>query len=670
MSNRYLTILSSIVLAGLLFSSCNSSKDLTNKKLKSENNQSNLPTDIVGMVNGKKITFNQLMSYYKQNANVDSTTKNQRFQKLSKFLNLYLTYRAKLSAAKEAGYFRNALLLHEYHQYENQYAYKYWFDHKIKKELFNQLYQRSDSEIDVSQIVIRLPLNAPPKDTLKVWNKLVKARKKFEAGTPFSELVKEYSTRQHNKPIGGNMGYISAGMVVKPFEDAAFSTPVGKVSMPIRTRYGYRLIYVMGKRKAIPDREIAHIVLLTRGKGKSVSSASKKAKTIYKELQNGKSWRKLVIKYSDDIRSRYTGGKMGWLNRDRYHSKLIDKIFSLPKAGTYTHPVKIGSSIQIIRLDSIRTFKNTGQKKQYIMQLLKHLPRYKNYKEEVLNRVRKLGQANVINQNYSFLKSIMTKQDTVDWNSLTLSTDELQKTLYIINGRKYKVRNFIKWMKKKDMTPKAFKNHRDLFQKFQKFANEQQLTPLTARQFPAFANTAHKYLDGLVIYQIAQDSVWNYAAKDTSALKRLYREHPKNYYYSKRYCYYGIAANRDTLLHQALTLIKEGTSPDSLKNKFKSHIEVFRDSTSAENGGIFYKKLKSLHIGEFSKPFTYHYKRTMLHLSNILKPQKMTFKQAQNKLVSNFQQIRKKEWEKALKKRYHVVAYPQNLKKSLEKFNH
>jgi peptidyl-prolyl cis-trans isomerase C len=76
--------------------------------------------------------------------------------------------------------------------------------------------------------------------------------KELDAGKDFTELAKEKST-DPNKADGGDLGYFTRGRMVKEFEDAAFSMPVGSYSKtPVKTDFGYHVIKVEDKRDAAP----------------------------------------------------------------------------------------------------------------------------------------------------------------------------------------------------------------------------------------------------------------------------------------------------------------------------------------------------------------------------------------------------------------------------------
>lgn len=66
----------------------------------------------------------------------------------------------------------------------------------------------------------------------------------LDAGGKFSELVEEISIDTNTSKKGGDLGWIERGDTVAPFEEAAFSTPVGEVSDIIRTEFGFHILMV------------------------------------------------------------------------------------------------------------------------------------------------------------------------------------------------------------------------------------------------------------------------------------------------------------------------------------------------------------------------------------------------------------------------------------------
>jgi len=73
---------------------------------------------------------------------------------------------------------------------------------------------------------------------------------KLKAGGDFAALAKQYSTDPSSKEKGGELGFFGPNMMVKPFQDAAFADPVGKITAPVKSPFGYHIIQVEEKKPA------------------------------------------------------------------------------------------------------------------------------------------------------------------------------------------------------------------------------------------------------------------------------------------------------------------------------------------------------------------------------------------------------------------------------------
>lgn len=100
------------------------------------------------------------------------------------------------------------------------------------KQLLEKSYALEVIEVDAAHIL------APDEATA---NQLLT---RIKAGEPFATIAKESSLDTGSANMGGNLGYFKRGVMVPEFEAVAFATPVGQISAPVKSQFGYHLILV------------------------------------------------------------------------------------------------------------------------------------------------------------------------------------------------------------------------------------------------------------------------------------------------------------------------------------------------------------------------------------------------------------------------------------------
>lgn len=83
---------------------------------------------------------------------------------------------------------------------------------------------------------------------------------RLDAGEDFAAVAAEVSLDTSNKDDGGDLGFFPRGAMVSEFEDVAFSTPVGEVSEPFQTQFGWHVLQVLEKE----NRELDPVMLSRR----------------------------------------------------------------------------------------------------------------------------------------------------------------------------------------------------------------------------------------------------------------------------------------------------------------------------------------------------------------------------------------------------------------------
>jgi peptidyl-prolyl cis-trans isomerase C len=103
-------------------------------------------------------------------------------------------------------------------------------------------------QVKVRHILVRLNPPVSDEDKNKARNKIEMIMEKIRSGEDFSKLASEFSDDPLSKMMGGDMGLIQKGKMVKPFDEAAFSLKPGEISPIVETTFGFHIIKVEEKK--------------------------------------------------------------------------------------------------------------------------------------------------------------------------------------------------------------------------------------------------------------------------------------------------------------------------------------------------------------------------------------------------------------------------------------
>lgn len=219
----------------------------------------------------------------------------------------------------------------------------------------------TDEMVHVRAIVAQTtadPLE-PVKAEADALAKAFEVRKRIvENGEDFGEVAKEVSEDPGSAPDGGELGWISKGQTVPEFEDAAFSLPVGEVSQPVKTDFGFHLIQVEEKNEAGDQVRARHILIridTTPPQEAQDAAAAKAMQTIEDakaRIEAGEDFATVAKEVSEDPVSAEKGGDLGWIAADntRFPADVVSKAFELTP-GQISEPIKTDQGIYLIMVE-------------------------------------------------------------------------------------------------------------------------------------------------------------------------------------------------------------------------------------------------------------------------------------------------------------------------------
>ncbi|MFM6948937.1 MAG: peptidylprolyl isomerase, partial [Aquirufa sp.] len=269
----------------------------------------------------KKISSERFLSDYRRLIESDSV----RAENKEKFLKDYIDYHYKILAAELAKIPESPGFQEEYQSFRKELASPYLIENEKVDELVKEAYSRLKDEKQVAHILVKLPSNPSPGDTLIAYQKIENIYKKLKLGEDFSTMALKYSEDDQSAQKGGNLGYLTSLQTQYAFENTFYSLGLGEYSKPIRTKTGYHIIKLLKQRPNQGKIRLAHILVSVAVNANTnlQVDAKKKIEQVEAYLTAGESFETVCKNYSEDP---YSIGRGGELRRWYYSSDLSEEL--------------------------------------------------------------------------------------------------------------------------------------------------------------------------------------------------------------------------------------------------------------------------------------------------------------------------------------------------------
>ena len=618
-------------------------------------------TDPIIMEVGKnKITKSEFLQIYlKNNPSPVYDTKS-----LDEYMELFSKFKLKVAEAEALGYDTLPKLKKELDGYRKQLAAPYLIDSAKNDAMVQEAYQRTKTELRASHILVRLEPNALPADTLIAFNKIMALKTKIEKGEKFADVARLSSEDPSAKSNLGDLGFFTAFQMVYPFEEAAYNTKIGSVSKPVRTRFGYHLINVVDSRPARGTMKTAHIMVAAskNASATDVEAAKKKIDEIYAKLEKGDKFEDLVKSYSDDPSSNSKEGVLpafGTGTTTRMVTSFEDAAFALKKNGDFSAPIKTEYGYHIIKRVEWTD-----------------VPKFETAKKELQSRVNKDERAMKTQDSYVLkLKAAYNYKNkskkTISWfNSNVDSTffqgkwkaDKLKsdKVLFILDGKKFTQKSFAEFLERnqrgvsKDNIPLIVKNQYVKWEKEVVLGYEESKLQ---EKYPDFKALMNEYHDGIILYEIMTDKVWDKAMKDTVGLKTFFKENRTNYVWGNRLDAVVYECANKQIAENVFKLIKNDTINsknvlDIINKDSELNLRVRTNKFDKEQ--TLYLKDKNLTKG-VNAPYEFDGKFYVLKVADLLPPAQKELNEAKGAITSDYQNYLELKWLEELAKKHPIT---------------
>jgi peptidyl-prolyl cis-trans isomerase SurA len=624
--------------------------------------------DSVIEIDGKKVSKSEFLQIYLKNNNAPKYDQ----QSLDEYMELFKKFKLKVAEAEALGYDTIPKLKKELEGYRKQLAQPYLIDSSQNSYLVNQAYERMKTEIRASHILIRVEENALPEDTLRAYNKIMALKKRIEAGEDFAAVAKskggsEDPSAQRNN---GDLGFFTAFQMVYQFEEAAYTTPVGSISNPVRTKYGYHILKIADQRPARGTMKAAHIMIAVAKDAPEEEklSAQKKVDEIYAKLKNGESFATLASEFSDDGQTAEKGGELplfGTGTTTRMVPEFEEAAFALKNDNDISQPVKTDVGFHIIKRLQWTPLRTFAELKKEIQSKVNKDDRAISTQLSFITKMKKTyGFAdNFAKTSKWFVQNIDTNYVKGKWNASKLKSD---KVMFTLADQKFTQKQFAKYLEKNYRAVRSTDN-RTLVEK--QYANFQKAEILAYEErqldnkYPEFKALMKEYHDGILLYEVMTDKVWNKAIKDTAGLRVYFNANNNKYVWGERVNAYVYECSSKEVATKVATLLKSDTISSKtiigIINK-DSELNLRVRTGKFETATTSYLKNQVIKKG-VNPVYQFENKFYVVKVDELLPAGPKLLSEAKGAATSDYQTYLEKQWLEEIAKKHPIIVNKQVL---------
>lgn len=635
-------------------------------------------------IGDKEVTVKEFMdTYEKNNVNTEVIDK----KNVDEYLKLYIDFKLKVAEAEDLKMDTAASFIKELNNYRQQLAKPYFSNDDITDELVKEAYERMQYDINAAHILIKCDVNAIPADTMAAYKKAMSIRDRALKGEDFGKLAVELSddpsardydeipgVRKAYKGNHGELGYFTVFDMVYPFETGVYNTPEGSISMPVRSSFGYHIIKVNSKTPASGYIRAAHIFLAVdpNDPTKTDSIVKIKAQNIYNEVVNDdKNWTDYVRRYSDDKGTLANNGVLSPFRVNQIVPEFITVVKSL-QPNQISEPVKTSFGYHIIKLVGSTTPGTFEYEQEKIKEKVERDMRGQLSEDIAMRRIMK---DNNFKENTKVKDAfIATIDSTIIEGQYTVAEKvNLKQVLFSTKDKSWTLQNFVDYIYSKQkrqgfLTPAAY-----AYQLYDNYLQQEVFAYEDSKleeKYPEFKSLVQEYHDGILLFSLMENQVWNKASEDTLGLQDYYERNKDSYMWNDRVRAVIVTCQRKDNVEEIKNLVVEGIEIDSLRTYLREN------KSQASVRYTFYQKGDNVNVDatEWKEGAVALYPSKVDNSTQIIKimevrqPEPKTFKEARGVVTSGYQAELEIKWLEQLREKYSVTIDEKLLNKVKENY--